>query len=99
MSIEVTARNKDIPASLQDYAKGKAASIASEFPKTSEVRAVLDADRHIYKALFTATVAGSQFAGEAQDGDNFMKAVDEAADKLFRQIRKHEDKIGDNRKA
>ena len=38
------------------------------------------------------------FAASAEEADNFIKAIDEAADKLFRQARKHEDKIGDNRK-
>ena len=98
MSIEVTSRNKDIPASLQDYAREKAAAFEAEFPKTSAVHVVLDADRHLSKAQFTATVAGVSFAGASDDADNFMKAVDEAADRLYRQARRQQDKIGDNRK-
>ncbi len=98
MSIEVTARNKEIPANLQEYARKKAAAFEAEFPKTSAVHVVLDADRHLFKAQFSATVCGTSFAGAAEDADNFMKAVDEAADKLHRQARKQQDKVGDNRK-
>lgn len=98
MAIEITARNKDIPANLLDYAKKKAAEFESDFQKTSSVRVVLDAAKHLYTAQFEATVCGDSFAGSAEDSDNFMKAVDEAADKLYRQVRKQQDRIGDNRK-
>ncbi|MBQ7722470.1 MAG: ribosome-associated translation inhibitor RaiA [Kiritimatiellae bacterium] len=98
MAIEITSRNKDIPASMQDYARGKAAAIEKEYPKTSSVKVVLDLDRHLYGAHFTATVDGFQFDAEASDSDNLAKAIDEAADKTDRQIRKQLDKIGDNRK-
>lgn len=98
MSIEVTARDKDIHVSLHEYASKKAANFEAEFPKTSSVHVVLDTERHLYKVQFEATVAGTPFAASAEESDNFIKAIDEAADKLFRQARKHEDKIGDNRK-
>ncbi len=98
MSIEVTARHKDISARLQDYAREKAAAIESEYPKTSFVKIVLDFDRHVYRTHVTALVDGFQFDGDADDNDNIMKAIDEAADKVDRQIRKQLDKMGDNRK-
>ena len=98
MSIEVTARHKDISARLQDYAREKAATIESEYPKTSSVKVVLDFDRHVYRTHVTATVDGIQFDGDADDTDNIVKTIDEAADKVNRQIRKQLDKMGDNRK-
>ena len=42
--------------------------------------------------------AKKRLAGEADDPDNIVKTIDEAADKVDRQIRKQLDKIGDNRK-
>ena len=98
MSIEVTARHKDISARLQDYARGKASAIEAEYPKTTSVKVVLDFDRHVYRTHVSATVDGFQFDGDAEDADNIMKTIDEAADKVDRQIRKQLDKIGDNRK-
>lgn len=98
MSIEITARHKDISTGLQDYARGKAEEICNEYPKTSSVKVVLDFDRHIYKTHVTATVDGFQFDGDAEDTDNIKKTIEEASDKVFRQIRKQLDKIGDNRK-
>jgi ribosomal subunit interface protein len=98
MSIEVTSRHKDISDRLQDYARGKAAAIEAEYQKTSSVKVVLDFDRHIYRAHFTATVDGIQFDAEADDSENIVKAIDDAADKANRQIRKQLDKMGDNRK-
>ncbi len=99
MSIEVTIRNKEIPASMSDYAKKKAEAFEADFPKTSSVHVVLDTITHLYKAQFTAVVAGTQFTSEVEDDANFIKAIDDAADKLYRQARKHQDKIGDNHKA
>lgn len=96
MSIEVTARHKDISAKLQDYAKEKGEAISADYPKTSSVKVVLDFERHVYKTHFTATVAGTQFDAESEDAENIIKTIDEAAEKLDRQIRKQQDKIGDN---
>lgn len=98
MSIEITARHKDISTGLQDYARGKAEEICTEYPKASSVKIVLDFDRHIYKTHVTATVDGFQFDADAEDTENIKKTIDEASDKVFRQIRKQLDKIGDNRK-
>lgn len=98
MSIEVTARHKDISAKLQDYARSKAEAIGADYPKTSSVKVVLDFDRHVYKTHVNAVVDGFQFDGDAEDNDNIIKTIDEATDKVYRQIRKQLDKIGDNRK-
>lgn len=98
MSIEVTARHKDISTRLQDYAKGKAEGISADYPKTTSVKVVLDFDRHVYKTHVTATIDGFQFDGDAEDNDNIIKTIDEATDKVYRQARKQFDKLGDNRK-
>lgn len=99
MGIEATARNKDIPAQSLEYAKKKAAAIEAEFEKTSQVHVVLDSERHLFKAQFTATVRGENFTASAEDEANFVKAIDDAWDKLFAQIRKRQSIVGDNRKA
>ncbi|MBR4611194.1 MAG: HPF/RaiA family ribosome-associated protein [Kiritimatiellae bacterium] len=99
MAIEATARDKEIPAAALDYAKSRAAAIEKDFEKVSQVRVVLDTARHLYKAQFTATVVGENFAAEAEDDSSFTKAVDAAYEKIFSQIRKRRDIVGDNRKA
>lgn len=99
MAIEATARNKEIPAKALDYAREKAAAIEKDFDKVSQVRAVLDSERHLFKAQFEAIVRGDSFSASAENADNFVKAIDDAWDKLFAQIRKHGERIGDNRKA
>ncbi|MBR0057658.1 MAG: HPF/RaiA family ribosome-associated protein [Kiritimatiellae bacterium] len=99
MAIEITARDKEIPAAALDYARGRAADIEKGFEKVSQVRAVLDTGRHLYKAQFTATVVGENFAAEAEDAESFVKAVDAAYDRLHAQIRRRRDIVGDNRKA
>ena len=78
MSIEITARHKDISTGLQDYARGKAEEICTEYPKASSVKIVLDFDRHIYKTHVTATVDGFQFDADAEDTENIKKTIDEA---------------------
>ncbi len=93
MSIEVTARHKDIHADLQSYAKAKAEAFSADYPKTSSVRVVLDFDRHIYKAQVVATVNGTAYVGEAEDPENIRKAIDDASDKADRQVRKQLQKL------
>lgn len=99
MAIEATARDKEIPSKALDYAKEKAAEIEKGFEKVSQVRAVLDTERHQFKAQFSATVVGEGFAAEAVDAESFVKAIDAAYGKLHAQIRKRRDIVGDNRKA
>lgn len=99
MAIEATARDKDIPAAALEHAKSKAAEIETSFEKVSNVRVVLDTERHSFRAQFTATVVGENFAAEAEDGANMVKAIDDAWNKLFAQIRKRRAIVGDNRKS
>lgn len=98
MSIEVTARHKDISAELQQYAKGKAESFIDEFKKVTTVHIVLDFDRHIYTAHLQATVDGEQYVATADDQDNIIKAIDDSFDKAHRQVRKHFDKVAQSNK-
>lgn len=99
MAIEVTSRDKEIPAGALDYARAKAAELEGGFEKVSQVRAVLDTERHQYKARLSATVVGEGFEAEADDPGSFVKAIDAAYARIYAQIRKRRDIVGDNRKA
>lgn len=98
MSIEVTARNKEIPSALHAKAKEKGGLLKDEFPALTALHVVLDSDKHLYKVQISATYTGTLLSSEAADAENFLKSLDEAFEKMHRQLRKLQDKIGDNRK-
>ncbi len=92
MTIEITARHERIGAEVQAYARRKAEALCSDFPKAENVHVVLEIERHLYRAEFVVQHKGISCVGMAEAGDNMITAIDGAADKAVRQIRKRRDK-------
>ena len=88
MTVEITARHERIGATLQAYARKKAETLCADFPRTESVRVVLDVERHLYRAEFVVTCKGTQCVGMAEAPENMVAAIDEAVEKVTRQLRK-----------
>jgi ribosomal subunit interface protein len=92
MAIEITARHARIGTELQTYARAKAEELCRDFPKAENVHVVLEIERHLYRAEFVVQHKRVSCVGMAEAEDNMISAIDGAADKTARQIRKHRDK-------
>jgi putative sigma-54 modulation protein len=97
MSIEITARHAQIHERLQQYAHEKADGICLDFPKVENVHVILDFERHVYRAQFVVQVKGAQVVGAGEHVENVITAIDEAVDKVNRQLRKQREKLVDAR--
>ena len=97
MSIEVTARDSQIHASMQRHAHDRAAKIGDDFSKVEHVNVVLDCENRLYRAEFVVRTKGGQVVGVGEHAENIMTAIDEGADKIVRQMRKQRDKQVDTR--
>ncbi|NLF23810.1 MAG: ribosome-associated translation inhibitor RaiA [Lentisphaerae bacterium] len=92
MSTEITARHAQINERLQQYAREQADTLCAEFPKVEHVHVILGFERRLYQAEFVVQVKGAQVVGVGEHGENVMTAIDEAMDKVTRQLRKQRDK-------
>lgn len=97
MPIEITARHLDINENLQQYARGKAETIAEEFPKIEHMRVILDKEKHRYSAEVTIQGKNCERMVASETSDNIMFSVDAAFDKAEKQLRKVMDKIQDHK--
>ena len=93
MSIEITARHAQINERLQQYAREKADSLSVDFPKVEHVHVVLEFERRIFRAEIVVTTKGAKVVGVGEHEENVMTAIDDAMDKVTRQMRKQREKI------
>ena len=97
MPIEVTIRSDEITKRTQDYVKFRGEEIVSEFSGVEHVHITLDKVKHMYNVH--AFVQGKNHIRiEAEEEvDNINTAIDQAMEKLNRQLRKIWDKSHDHK--
>lgn len=93
MSIEVTARNPQIHEKVQQYARDKGDTLCLAFPKIEGVHVILEYERHAYRAQMVVRAKGAQVIGAGEHPENCTTAIDDASDKVERQLRKMRDKV------
>ena len=98
MSIEVTARHELNPR-IHDYAREKADRIMRDFPKVEHTSVVLGNENKIYRAEIVVRAKGGQVVGSADHESNIVVSIDEACEKVVKQLRKQRDKEVDTRHA
>lgn len=97
MSISITARHFELTDEIRDYAARKSGEVIEAFPLVERLNVILDKQRHNYTAE-VVTQAKKRFKAEAVDmADDMRKAIDQAFEKIERQLRKHSEKIHDHR--
>jgi ribosomal subunit interface protein len=96
MEIIVSGRQFDVDNALRTYVEQKLAQIASEYGKLTSARVVMSEERgrhivdgHVYGKHMTLNAKGRSHV--------VHEAIDEAFDKLERQLRKRVERIHDHR--
>lgn len=97
MSIEITARHAQIHDRLQQYAREKADGLCLDFPKVEHVHVIMEFERRLFRAEIVVTTKGAQVVGVGEHEENIMTAIDDAAEKVTRQLRKQREKLVDAR--
>lgn len=97
MPISVTVRHAKIAKALKDYAEAKAKAVVDSFHGVERLNVVLDKQRHNYIAEVVLH-AKRRFRAEAADAtDNMRKSIDQAFEKIEKQMRKRLQKRHDHR--
>jgi len=99
MSVEVTARHMQATADLQAYARGKGDLLFEEFPRLEHVHIILDVQkRHCIAEIVVQ--AKNKIRTEAKDrSENMVVSIDQAFDRVERQLRRRRDKVVDHKGA
>ena len=97
MHISVTCRHMEVTDALRDHAQGRVESTLTD-PRVESVHVILDVQRanHIAEVV----VQGKQHIRLEADAssDDMYKSIDQAVDKMAKQIKKIHDKTIDNHK-
>ncbi len=93
MPIEVTVRHVSVNADLQARAKGKAEELLEAFPKIEFIHVVLDWQHKEFEVEFIVQHKQVPQMSGKDTNENLITAVDGAYNKVWRQLRKHYDKV------
>lgn len=92
-AIEVTVRHIENIKGLKEYAEKRALRLAGAFPKAESVKAVIDNQRHLYEAEFVVQIKGQTAVGAKEAASNAASAIDTAAARAEKQLRKERSKV------
>jgi len=97
MPISITVRHVDILDDLKDYARAKAQDVVDSFPGVERLNVILDKQRHNNTAEVELQ-AKKRFRAEAADAtDDMRKSIDQAFEKIEKQLRKRSEKFREHR--
>ena len=88
MPIEVTIRHLNEGAGLKEYAELRAEKLIQEFPRVESVHVIIDVQRHLYEAEFVVQQKNLTAVGAKEHAANASAAIDTAAARAEKQLRK-----------
>ena len=99
MPIEVTDRSKAFDGDIRKYVESKCEGIIEDFPKIEHIHVVMDKEKHVMTAEVIIQ-AGNHARMEAEESsENIKTSINNALEKIERQLRKKYDKVREHRKA
>ncbi len=98
MDIIVSARRMELTEELRQYAEEKFSVLAKEYHKLTHLRIVFDMERgwHLVEAHITGKHIDMEAKGRSRD---MYTSIDEAFEKIHKQLRKHLEKVHTHRES
>lgn len=88
MAIEVTIRHQNAAPGLKTYAEQRATRLLEQFPKIERVHVTINAQRQLYETQFVVHQKNVTAVGVTEHASNLRSAIDTAAARVERQLRK-----------
>ncbi len=92
MQLNLTGHHVDLTDALRNYVEEKLGRLERFFDKVGNVHVILSVEKNRQKAEATMHVNGADLFANAED-ENMYAAIDALSDKLYRQLKKHKEKI------
>lgn len=97
MQLTISGHHIDVTDSMKNYINEKMQRIVRHFDHLSSIDIVLHVEKIHHKAEATINAKGVTMHAHA-DSENMYASIDDLADKLDSQVRKHKEKITDHHK-
>lgn len=95
MQISITGHHVEITQALHTYIESKFSRLQRHFDNITNGHVILSVEKERQMAEATIHVSGGKLFADAQHDDMYA-AIDELADKLDRQLKKHKEKLTDH---
>ncbi len=90
--VTVTFRHLEATNALREYAIEKVSKVKKYFDGPQEINVVLSSEKHRYTVEITLT-ANRAVINAKEETDDMYSAIDLAVDKVYRQIKRHKEKL------
>ena len=97
MQISITGHHVEITQALRDYVENKFARLERHFDNMTNVHVILSIQKERQKAEATIHVSRGNLFADIEHEDMYA-AIDGLVDKLDRQLKKHKEKLVQNRR-
>jgi putative sigma-54 modulation protein len=95
MNLNITGRNVEVTAAINDYVKTKLDRVIRHFDNVTSINVILSVDKLEQKAEITMHLKGKDIHADSIESDLYA-AIDTLVDKLDRQVLKHKEKISNH---
>lgn len=96
MQINFTGHHLDITPTLREYATTKLAKLSRHFDRIISIHVTFDVQNLTQVAEATIFLSKAELHASSES-ENMYAAIDQLAEKLDRQLKKHKEKIQDHR--
>ena len=96
MQVAVTFRHMDSTEALKACAHDKIAKVTKYLPQATSAHVILSVEKLEHKAEILVDAGTIHVRGEARS-DNMYKSIDEAMEKIVRQVKRYQQKIHDHK--
>ena len=90
MDVGITARHSEIPSSVADRARERVGALERFEPQATAADIIFDLDHGVSRAEIKLVTAGRTSVAHGS-GNTFRAALDEAVERLTRQLRRRHD--------
>ncbi|POF87907.1 ribosome hibernation-promoting factor, HPF/YfiA family [Pseudomonas putida] len=91
MQVNISGHHVEVTPPLRDYVEQKLKRLAGHFDKITNVTVIMKVEKLQQKIEATLQIPGGEVVANAEDLDMYA-AIDNLADKLDRQLKKHKEK-------
>lgn len=92
MQVNITFRGMESTESLKSYVKERIEHIEKYFDRSVEAHAVLSMERYLHHSDITIQAGSYLLRGKVKSEDMY-KSIDEAVDKIEKQLKRYKDKM------
>lgn len=98
MQVRITGRHVEVTPAVKEYAEEKLGKLVRFFNRITSIELLLESIKGVQRAEAVAHVEHSAPVVGHSDKADVIAAVDEVADKIERQLKKHKEIVRDGKK-